>query len=78
MLTVAAPGDHRKLGDNRVSSCEKAEQPKQTGEGGAGGKKKRISGTTEGNQAGQCFSWHWWDDRKKSNLKDMEVGTREQ
>lgn len=41
MLTLAAPGDHRKLGDNRVSSCEKAEQPKQTGEGGAGGKKKK-------------------------------------
>lgn len=43
-----------------------------------GEKKKRISGTTEGNQAGQCFSWHWWDDRKKSSLKDMEVGIREQ
>lgn len=39
----------RKPGDNGVSSCEKAEQPRQTGEGGA---TEQELHTTEGKQAG--------------------------
>lgn len=46
MLTLAAPGSHRKLSDNGVSSCEKAEQSRQTGERGAGGTKE-SAGSTE-------------------------------
>lgn len=38
---------HGKLCDNVVSLCEKGEQSRQTGEGGAGGKKKESAGTTE-------------------------------
>lgn len=87
MLTLAAPGSHRKLGGNGVSSCEKAEQPRQTGEGGAGGRISRIyrTGAPDNSrkpgwpkQAGQCSSWRWWADRRRCSLKGMELGTRQQ
>lgn len=91
ILTLVAPGSHRKLGDNWVNSCEKAEQLRQTGEGGAGGgkKKKESSGsteqelqTTEGTRLAytgqQCSSQLRWEHRRWSNMKDMEVGTKEQ
>lgn len=83
MLTLTAPGSPRKLGDNGVSLCEKAEQPRRLVREELG-KKERLSGicrtrapdnrgqTTEGSQRS---SQHWWDDRRKSDLKDMEVGT---